>query len=438
MKGKTWVVARREFVGTVKRPGWLIATFGMPVFVALYAGIIFLIGSTAAKMDKPTGKAGVVDHAGIVRFVKGPTELGDIPDDAKKAFDRALAMPGASSSPASGIVKSMLAGTEFIPFADERAALDALDKKEIGAVYVIPADYVAAGKVTAYNPSESFLSEGKLAQVPLRRLLVRSLAADAVPAPVVARILNPIDVTTLTKRPDGTWVEKGLAEIARRVGLPIGFTILLLISILTSSGSLIQGVSEEKENRVIEVILSSIDARSLLFGKLIGLGAAGLLQLAIWLTMALLPAAMLIAGLAFSPLIAILCLVYFILAFLLYGTLITATGVIGTNAKDMQQYGMFWAIGAAVPMWFIAIILQHPDGTVARILSYIPLTSAVTMMIRLGLGGASWWEVVLTLLILTASVWVALRFAARILRTALLMYGKRPTLVEFFRWMRQA
>jgi ABC-2 type transport system permease protein len=303
---------------------------------------------------------------------------------------------------------------------------------------VVPADYVASGKITAYNPSESFLSEGKLAQVPLRRLLVKSLAADAVAPPVIARILDPIDVTTLIKRPDGTWVERGIAEIARRIGLPIGFTLLLLISLLTSSGALLQGVSEEKENRVIEVILSSIDARSLLYGKLFGLGAAGLLQLAVWLTMALLPAAMLIAGLAFSPLIAILCLVYFILAFLLYGTLITATGVIGTNAKDMQQYGMFWAIGAAMPVWFIAILLQHPNGAVARILSYFPLTSAVTMMIRLGLGGTSWWEVPLTLLILTGSVWVALRFAARILRTGLLMYGKRPTLVEFFRWMRQA
>jgi len=66
VKGKTWIVVRREFVGTVKRPSWLIGTFGMPVFVLLYAGLIFLIGTTAAKMDKPTGKAGVVDHAGIV------------------------------------------------------------------------------------------------------------------------------------------------------------------------------------------------------------------------------------------------------------------------------------------------------------------------------------------------------------------------------------
>jgi ABC-2 type transport system permease protein len=438
MNGKTWIVVRREFLGTIKRPSWLISTFGMPVFVGLYAGLIFMIGSTAAKMDKPTGKAGVVDRAGIVRFEKGPVGLDEFPEAARKAVDSAVAMAGTAAGSASGMVKSLLAGTEFVPFVDEASALAALGKKEIGVVYVIPADYVAAGKITAYNPSEAFFSEGKLAQVPLRRLLVKSLAGDAVPPDVVARILSPADLKTLIKRQDGTWVERGVAEVVRRIGVPIGFTLLLLISILVTSGSLIQGVSEEKENRVIEVILSSIDARSLLLGKLLGLGGAGLLQLAIWLTMALLPAVMLVAGLAFSPMIVVLCLAYFVLAFLLYGTLVTATGVIGTNAKDMQQYGMFWSIGSAIPMVFLEVLLRDPHGTTARILSYFPLTSAVTMMIRIGSEAVSWWEIPLTLGILAVSVWITLRFAARIFRTALLMYGKRPTLVEMFRWMRQA
>jgi len=438
MKGKTWVVVRREFLGTIKRPSWLIGTFGMPVFVGLYAGLIFLIGSTAAKMDKPTGKAGVVDRSAIVRFEKGPVAAGEIPDSARKAVDDAVSMAGPSGGAAAGIVKTLLAGTEFVPFDDEETALAALSRKELGAVYVVPPDYVATGKVTAYSGSESIISEGKLAQVPLRRVLVKSLAGDTISPEVVKRILDPMKLTTLNKRPDGTWAEKGIGEMVRRLGVPMAFTVLLLISILTSAGTLIQGVSEEKENRVIEVILSSIDARSLLLGKLLGLGAAGLLQLVIWLTMALLPAIMLIAGLALSPMIVLLCLAYFVLGFLLYGTLITGTGVIGTNAKDMQQYGMFWSIGSAIPMVFLEVLLRAPRGTTARILSFFPLTSPVTMMLRIGSEGVSWWEIPLTLLILAASVWIALRFAARIFRTALLMYGKRPTFVEIFRWMRQA
>ena len=440
MKGKTQIVVAHEFFGTITRPSWLIATLGMPVFVALYAGVIFLIGTTAAKMDKPTGKAGIVDHAGVVRFQDAPIAATDeIPEEAKKAVDQGLKrMMGPAAGAAGDLLKTLMTGTQFVRFEDEKAGMDALGKKEIGALYVIPADYVAKGKIVAYNPSESFLSEGKIAQVPLRRLLVKSLAGDAVAPEVVARILSPIDITMFNKNPDGTWKERGIAEFVRRLGVPLGFTVMLLVSILVSAGTLIQGVSEEKENRVIEVILSSIDARSLLLGKLLGLGAAGLLQLAIWLTMALVPAVMLVAGLALSPMTVTLCLCYFVLAFLLYGTLITATGVIGTNAKDMQSYGMFWAIGSALPMPFIEVLLRDPNGTTAHILSFFPLTTAVTMMLRIGTGTVPWWQIPLTLATLGLAVVVTLRFAARLFRTALLMYGKRPTLVEIFKTLRQA
>jgi ABC-2 type transport system permease protein len=432
VKSKAWIVARREFLATVFRPGWLIGTFGMPVFVGLYAGLIALVAHTGQAMDKPTGKAGVVDLAGIVKFESGPTSAAEIPAGAKDAVDAATAMAG----PAGDVVKTLLAGTRFVPFGSVEDALAALDRKELGAVYIVPKDYVATGAVTAYDASSSIFSEGKLAQAPLRSLLVKSLAAGRVPPEIVDRILVPVSVKTLTKQPDGTWAERGLAEIVRRLGVPFGFTILLMVSILISAGTLIQGVSEEKENRVIEVILSSIDARSLLFGKLVGLGAAGLLQLTIWLSMALVPLLLLVAGLALSPMLVVLCLAYFVLAFLLYGTLITATGVIGTNAKDMQQYGMFWSIGCAIPMFFVEVLLRDPQGRVAHVLSYIPLTTPVTMMLRIGAGGVPWWEIPLTLALLAGTVWVALHFAARVFRTALLMYGKRPGLVEVFRWMR--
>jgi ABC-2 type transport system permease protein len=439
MKSKVPIVARREFVSTVFRPSWLIGTFGMPVFVGLYAGLIFLIGATAEKANKPTGKAGVVDRAGIVRFEKGPTPaIGEMPAEAKAAIDRASAMAGSSPGAAAAVMSTLLAGTEFVPFDDEKAAIAALERKEVGVVFVVPEDYVAAGTITAYDANESIFSEGKTAQAPLRRLLVKSLAADHVSPEVTERMLSPVSVTTLIKRPDGTWAERGLAEIVRRFGVPFGFTIMLLISILASAGTLIQGVSEEKESRVIEIILSSIDARSLLLGKLLGLGAAGLLQLAIWLSMAVVPVLLMIAGMTLSPLLVILCLCYFILGFLLYGTLITATGVIGTTAKDMQQLGMFWAIGIVPPMLFFEVILREPHGTTARLLSYIPLTCPSTMMLRIGAGGVPWWEVPLTLGLLALSVVLTLRFAARVFRTGLLMYGKRPTIPEIFRWMREA
>jgi len=424
MKGKTLIVARREFVSTVLRLGWLIGTFGMPVFVGLYAGVIMFVTSSAVKHDKPTGKAGVVDHAGIVHISPGEKiAIGKIPGSSKGTVDAAVRM-AEGAGPAGQMVKGLLEGTEFVRFEDEEKALAALSRKEVGAVFVIPEDYVATGKIIAYQGNRSIFSEGKQSQLPLRRLLIASLAHDRVEPKFVERILAPADVDTMTKDREGKWVKRDILEVVRRLGVPLGFTVLLMISILTAAGTMIQGVSEEKENRVIEVILSSVDARSLLLGKLLGLGAAGLLQLGSWL--------------ALSPLIVILCLAYFLLAFLLYGTLITATGSIGTNAKDMQQYGMFWAIACALPMVFIEVILSDPNGTAARVLSYIPLTSPVVMMMRIGSGEAPAWEIALTLVLLAVTVVVTLRFAARLFRTALLMYGKRPSIAEIFRWMRQA
>lgn len=437
MKGKTLIVARREFTSTVFRWGWIIGTFGMPVFVGLYAGVISFAMSTVAKYEKPTGKAGIVDHAGIVRVKEGDEPVAGLPGEAQAAIDAAKRFASAAG-PAAGVVQTVLSGTKFVPFESEEKALVALANKEVGTVFVVPKDYLETGIVTAYDASGSPLSEGKASRLPLKTLLVRSLTHDRLEPKVVHRILEPVDVKTMAKDTSGAWVERSVGYYVRRLGVPFGFSLLLMIAIFVGAGTMIQGVSEEKENRVIEVILSSVDARSLLFGKLLGLGAAGLLQLGIWLSMALVPIVLLVAGVALSPFTVILCLAYFVLAFLLFGTLITATGSIGTNAKDMQQYGMFWAIGAVAPMPFFEVILRDPNGTAARILSYIPLTSPVTMMLRIGTGDAPAWEIALTLVLLAAAVALTLRFAARVFRTALLMYGKRPTIVEIFRWLRQA
>ena len=437
MRGKTLVVARREFKSSVFRWGWVIGTFGMPVFVGLYAGVIFWVTSTAQKYEKPTGKAGIVDHAGIVRVEEAAEPIAAIPDEAKAAIDAAKRF-ASGAGPAAGMLEGVLSGTKFIPFESEEQALAALAKKEVGTVFVVPKDYLETGTVTAYDASGSPFSEGKASRLPLRRLLIKSLTHDRVEPKVVDRILEPVDVRTMAKDRAGAWVERGVSYYVRRLGVPMGFSILLMVAVFVGAGTMIQGVSEEKENRVIEVILSSVDARSLLFGKLLGLGAAGLLQLGIWLSMALVPIVLVVAGLALSPVTVILCLAYFVLAFLLFGTLITATGSIGTNAKDMQQYGMFWGIGAAAPMIFLEVILRDPNGPAARILSYIPLTSPVAMMMRIGTGEAPAWEIALTLVLLVVAVALTLRFAARVFRTALLMYGKRPTFAEIFRWLRQA
>ncbi len=436
MNPKIWIVVQREFVGTVCRKGWLIGTFGMPVFVGLYAGLVALVATIGERSVTIQGKVGIVDRAGVVRLEEGKGGEEGIAAELPAEARAVLRMGTPSKGPAAELLRSLTSRVEFQAFPDEASGLRTLDAKQISALYVVPEDYLATGVVRAYT--SRVLTGGKTAEIPIRRLLVRSLAADRVPADVLERVLSPASVETWSRQRDGSYQKRGLATIVRSIGLPLGFMLLLLISLMVSSGYLLQGVSEEKENRVIEVILSSVDARSLLVGKLLGLGGSGLLQLAIWLTMALVPVVVLIAGLTLSPALVLLCLVYFVLGFLLYGALMTATGVIGTNLKDMQQYGMMWSIVNVIPVVFFEAILSEPNGAVARVLTYIPLTCPTVMVFRLGSGEVPWWEVALTIPLLAGSVWLVVRLAARVFRTALLMYGKRPAVREVFRWLREA
>lgn len=433
---KAWVVVRREFVSTVSRKGWLIATLGMPVFLALYAAFAAFVGYTAEGAGKRTtkGATGIVDLAGIVRLEEQGKALAAVPEAVRKALEL-----GAAASPqAAAITGAMLEGVRFESFPDEAAAMKALEAGTIGALFVVPKDYVATGKVVGYRPGQSIFDKTPVGAAAVRQLLARSLAAGRIDEATVTRILAPADVSWQVRQRDGSWAPLGWQTVVRSVGMPIGFTMLLLIALMVSSGYLLQGVSEEKENRVIEVILSSVDARSLLIGKLLGLGAAGLLQLAVWLAMTVVPLLVFAVGLVFSPVTVLLCLAYFVLGFLLFGALMTGTGVLGTNLKEMQQYGMLWSIGSVVPLMFLVKLLIEPNGTLARVLSYIPLTAPATMMMRLGSGSVPWWEIVLTLAILSVSVWLAITLAGRVFRTALLMYGKRPTIPEIIRWLRTA
>ncbi len=154
--------------------------------------------------------------------------------------------------------------------------------------------------------------------------------------------------------------------------------------------------------------------------------------------MAIVPLLLFAAGLALEPMLVLLCLLFFGLGFLLYGTLMAGTGALGTNYREANQYGMIWAIGCAAPVIFLEVVLPEPNGLAARVLTFFPLTAPVGMMLRLGSGRVPGWEIAAASLLLAASVWGANRLVGRMFRTALLMYGKRPGPLEVLRWLRQA
>jgi len=413
--GAILTIARHEYLVSVRRAGFIFFTLLIPVlgligvvifsFFSGQASNLFVNTFSGAGSSRPVG---VVDQSGLFTPIR--------PQFAQR----------------------------YIAFADEAAARRALLAQQVGAYIVIPVNYLSTGAITSYATGGFVESASAVDNDALRAFLVQSLLGGKVDPALLERVSNPADVTPVTLDQNGQ-PRSGVSTAATVAGfvIPYILSILLIISIFTSSSYLLRSVSEEKETRVIEIVLSSVSAPELLAGKVLGLGTLGLTQVAVWL----LCGALLTGGLgavaagvavALSPGIFLLAAAYFLLGYLLYGTLMAAAGALGTSLRESQQVAGIFSVMAFVPLWFNSIILVSPNGVISRLLSYFPLTAPTTMMLRLPLANVPVLDIVISLGGLLIAIPFVLWGGAKIFRMGLLLTGKRPALRQVLRALREA
>lgn len=434
---KIRTIALFEFLAVIKRPGYLVATFGMPVFMAAYAAIVAIPAYYADKQERQPAVYGVVDAAGVLGIdsdITGP--VAAVPEEVRQALEAA----GQGHA-----LDDALASSNFVfrPFRAETEARAALAARRIKGFFVVPPDYMASGRLDVYSPDSFSFSSGDSRDA-LSSLLRERLVDGRVDAAVAARILDPVETTTryaVTRT--GEIRDGGAAASAMRLLVPLVFMVLFLLSVLMSSGYLIQGTATEKENKVVEVLLASANPDEILAGKLLGLGAAGLLQIGVWLLMVLatglgaLP--LLLASRMEVPWMALaLAIPFFVLAFLFFGGLILGTGSLGSNMREAQQLAMVWSLTAALPMMLMAVLMKEPHGTVARVLTWVPFTAGPIVVLRASTDPEllRWWEIAGALAVLAASTWLGLQLGGRLFRIGLLNAGTRPRLREIIRQAR--
>ena len=272
--------------------------------------------------------------------------------------------------------------------------------------------------------------------------LLSNVLADELSPEMLERAKAPMYLNTVQLDESGE-VTAEQSEF-NKYFLPIIFGMLFVFAIFFSSGFLLQSVSEEKENRVIEILLSSVSSRQLLAGKVLGLGTAGLIQTAIWLVAVKVFADVasvnipLLSDLSITPGFIAMGLVYFVLGYLLFAALFAGIGSMGSTARESQSLTGILVMPAVMPLWLNYFIINDPDGTFAKVLTFIPLTAPVTAMMRLSRDSMSSLEIVLSLLLLAASVVFVLWMASKVFRAFLLMYGKSPGLKEIAQTLRAA
>ncbi len=211
------------------------------------------------------------------------------------------------------------------------------------------------------------------------------------------------------------------------------------------TNSLISGLGEEKESRLIEVLTSSVSVSQLLIGKVLALGAAGLLQVLIWLTSA--PLLLNLASSTFGEFLGgiqipanflVLGVVCFILGYLLFAILSVTIGGITSTATDGHNLSMFYIMTGFIPLWTFGVFVSFPNSPVWVVLSIFPITAPVQMMLRLGVSDIPAWQIATSIGVLCISIAVGLFLSVKIFRLFMLMYGKRPRILEIIRGLKNA
>ena len=401
---KTLLIFRHEFLHTIKRKGFIIMTLIVPVLALLGIGVFQLISTIDQPPVVETTTIGYVDETG--------------------GFDQYTTQ----------------GNIELVPFDTPDEATAALINGDVPEYFIIPPDYMSTGVINRYTLEKEVETPPVIAAV-IKNFLTSNMLAGKVPPETVYRIESPLDlvVTRLTETGEVATEQGGFGNVI----IPGIFSFLLAFSLMFSSSYMVQGLGDEKESRLIEVLLSSVSTRQLLIGKVLGLGAAGLVQVVIWL--ASIPLLLGLASSTFGGFFSeiqlpanflVLGMVYFILGYLLFAALSAGTGAISPSAREGQQLSMIYTMLVFVPIWFSSLLFIFPNSPIWVVLTIFPVTAPMAAMLRLGVSDIPTWQLAVSLAVLVLSIIGVLFLAIRSFRIYLLMYGKRPGWGEIIRTLR--
>lgn len=421
MTHKALVVARHELSVTVRRAGFIGITILVPVLNVLSLSLV---------------------APGMQSVLIGPADYGQMPKSDRGKQLYAEAQKVAFIDEANAIRLPPPDDMAWRRYASRDEAREKMAADGVTMTFIIAPDYVATGHIDALTVTRPALVRDVDDLVPIffRDFLRKNMLAG-IDDDHVRRALRPV-------RKGTTWVVQAdrtldqvppFAEVAPRLLSGIGAAFMLFFSVAFTGGYLVQGMAEEKDNRVLELVLASIRPVDLMTGKLLGLGGAGLLQVSVWALLAVISAKLVGVPLFVDAPFLALCGVFFLLGYALVGSLLLGIGSLGSNQREATQYTALVSLCTTIPFLALAPLVDKPHGTLALILSFVPVTAPTTMLVRMSIdpAGVAWWQIVVSALTLALGVVISLRASAKLFRVGLLLYGKQPTPREVWRWLRE-
>ncbi len=427
------LIIKREFLAKVRNKSFIIMTFLSPL---LFVGIAAFVGYLSS-MKADLKHIALHDETGL--FVSEFKNTDEYSYQNVSTVDLKVLREE--------LVKENYTAILFIPKANDTKALE-----------------TKVQFISNESPSSSFLEKtesviaSKITKLNYEKAKIDTLAIKKAEAKINISV----------SKPSGEASMKGLNEMKIAIGGAFGYLIMMFIIIY--GNMVMRSVIEEKTNRIIEIIISSVKPFQLMMGKIIGTSLAGILQFVIWAILGLLltfaattflgidaspstkisPELMHTAQQEFSinakmilneveslPLFTIVFgfIIYFIGGYFLYSSFYAAIGAAVDSETDSQQFllPIIMPLILAVYIGFFTV-MNDPNGTVATVFSMIPLTSPIVMLMRIPFG-VPWWQILLSVVILFGTFIGVVWFASKIYRVGILMYGKKPTWKELYKWL---
>lgn len=409
-----WYELGRNF----RRRGFLFATFGIPIIAMVaYLGYRLISAPDTVSSQPPpsasqaaqTNAFGAIRHAGFVDF----SGLFGMPTGMRGVLSRYDSIDAAEAA--------LKAGT-------------------IDVYYVIAQDYMETGKVQLIMPR---FSMSLATDAPIRMMILRQFSRG-VDHDVFERLVEPAQISQINLQRDASGQTANNFDADFLVVYI--FAVTLMLSVFMTNGYLMQTVIEEKETRMIEVLVSTMRTTHLLAGKILALGALGLLQVVAWLGAVVLlgrlaasdqgGALAALASLQLDPNRVLLLVVYFIFGYLFFAAAYGIVGAISNSMQEGPQFAVIFTLPAVIPLYFLGLFITSPDALLPVFLSLFPVTAPIAMVMRVTLTTVPFWQIALGLALLALLDMVMIWAAGRLFRVQTLLAGNMPRLRDLPKLLR--
>jgi ABC-2 type transport system permease protein len=399
---KFWRVIVYEYTRHVLRKRFIFAVLSVPFFALFFIGIIVI----TFLLETNTTPIGYVDHSGLLANPLPPPK----PDEPDKPVP-------------------------IQAFSSEEEAQSALQAGDLQAYYVLESDYLETSRARLV-----YVKEPKR---PAREQFASFIATNLLAkysSEIASRVIGGDKL--IVRTPDGKREMSSNSMFS--VMLPFIAGIAFFMAIMTSAGYIMQAVVEEKENRTMEIVVTSVSPNQLMMGKTLADIAIGMTQLLSWILILVVPVWIarpyipMLSTIDIPPGSVLLILAVMLPTFVLLGGLMAAIGATVTESREGQQIVGLVTLPTWIPYFLIYPLMTSPNSPLAVVMSFIPFTAPLTIITRAGFTQVPFWQIALSVTILVLCAVGSLWLAGRVFRLGMLSYGKRLPILDIFRRRVQA